>query len=241
MQAELDALREGASRRRSARWRRSSAAPRFRPSSICSAICCTKVETLIIGGGMANTFLAAQGKPVGKSLCENDLIANARDILAKAKSLEPRDRAAGRRRGGAKVRRACALARGRGRRRRRGRHDPRHRPAQHRAGRSRCWPDPRRWSGTARSAPSRCEPFDNGTDRSGRGGGGTHRRPASLSVLPAAATPWRRSTSPGVTGRLTYVSTAGGAFLEWLEGKTLPGVEGADGAARLPRPQRAIE
>src|ERR1700689_1328163 len=46
-----------------------------------------KVETLIIGGGMANTFLAAQGKPSGKSLCENDLIGNARDILAKAKSL----------------------------------------------------------------------------------------------------------------------------------------------------------
>ncbi len=47
----------------------------------------TKVETLIIGGGMANTFLAAQGKSVGKSLCENDLIETARDILAKAKSL----------------------------------------------------------------------------------------------------------------------------------------------------------
>ena len=46
-----------------------------------------KVEMLIIGGGMANTFLAAQGKPIGKSLCENDLIPNARDILAKAKSL----------------------------------------------------------------------------------------------------------------------------------------------------------
>ena len=46
-----------------------------------------KVEMLIIGGGMANTFLAAQGKPIGKSLCENDLIPNARDILAKAGSL----------------------------------------------------------------------------------------------------------------------------------------------------------
>ena len=47
-----------------------------------------KVDTLIIGGGMANTFLAAQGKSVGKSLCENDLIPTARDILAKAKSLQ---------------------------------------------------------------------------------------------------------------------------------------------------------
>ena len=48
----------------------------------------SKVETLIIGGGMANTFLAAQGKPIGKSLCEHDLIPNARDILAKAKALK---------------------------------------------------------------------------------------------------------------------------------------------------------
>src|SRR6476646_3445532 len=46
------------------------------------------VDTLIIGGGMANTFLAAQGKAVGKSLCENDLVQTARDILAKAKSLK---------------------------------------------------------------------------------------------------------------------------------------------------------
>src|ERR1700729_3041252 len=45
------------------------------------------VDTLIIGGGMANTFLAAQGKAIGKSLCENDLLGTARDILAKAKSL----------------------------------------------------------------------------------------------------------------------------------------------------------
>ena len=37
---------------------------------------------------MANTFLAAQGKPIGKSLCETNLIPNARDILAKAKSLK---------------------------------------------------------------------------------------------------------------------------------------------------------
>src|SRR3984957_10437095 len=47
----------------------------------------SKVEILIIGGGMANTFLAAQGIAIGKSLCETDLIPNARDILAKAKSL----------------------------------------------------------------------------------------------------------------------------------------------------------
>ena len=43
-----------------------------------------KVDHLVIGGGMANTFLAAQGINVGKSLCEHDLADTAREILAKA-------------------------------------------------------------------------------------------------------------------------------------------------------------
>src|SRR5207248_3973658 len=43
-----------------------------------------KVDVLIIGGGMANTFLAAQGRNVGKSLAEHDLAPTARDIMAKA-------------------------------------------------------------------------------------------------------------------------------------------------------------
>ncbi len=46
----------------------------------------TKVDVLVIGGGMANTFLAAQGINVGKSLCEHDLAGTAREILAKAKT-----------------------------------------------------------------------------------------------------------------------------------------------------------
>src|SRR6478672_3391716 len=44
-----------------------------------------KVDVLVIGGGMANTFLAAQGKAVGKSLCEHDLAQTAREIEEKAK------------------------------------------------------------------------------------------------------------------------------------------------------------
>ncbi|MCF2872238.1 phosphoglycerate kinase [Octadecabacter sp. G9-8] len=43
-----------------------------------------KVDAIVIGGGMANTFLAAQGINVGKSLCEHDLADTARDIMAKA-------------------------------------------------------------------------------------------------------------------------------------------------------------
>jgi len=45
-----------------------------------------KVDALVIGGGMANTFLAAQGHDVGKSLCEHDLADTARAIMAKAES-----------------------------------------------------------------------------------------------------------------------------------------------------------
>lgn len=44
----------------------------------------SKVDAIVIGGGMANTFLAAQGINVGKSLCEHDLADTARDIMAKA-------------------------------------------------------------------------------------------------------------------------------------------------------------
>ena len=57
----------------------------------------TKVEGLVIGGAMANTFLHAQGMNVGKSLVEKDLADTARRILAKAEARELRDHPAGRR------------------------------------------------------------------------------------------------------------------------------------------------
>jgi phosphoglycerate kinase len=44
----------------------------------------TKVDVLVIGGAMANTFLFAQGKRIGKSLCESDLAGTAREILSSA-------------------------------------------------------------------------------------------------------------------------------------------------------------
>jgi phosphoglycerate kinase len=182
-----------------------------------------KVETLIIGGGMANTFLAAQGKPIGKSLCENDLIPNARDILVKAKALEreivlPVD-----------VVVAQRLAA----------HVPTRVVAVDDVGATDMILDigPRSiehvisvlarsktlvWNGPF--GAFEVEPFDTGTVEvaeavaelteakklvSFAGGGDTV---AALNVA-------------GVMGRLTHVSTAGGAFLESLEGKTLPGVE----------------
>lgn len=49
------------------------------------------VDQLIVGGGIANTFLAASGKPVGKSLCEHDLIDNAKALMAKTEIPVPSD------------------------------------------------------------------------------------------------------------------------------------------------------
>ena len=45
-----------------------------------------KVDQLIVGGGIANTFLAATGKAIGKSLCEQDMLDTARRIMAAAKT-----------------------------------------------------------------------------------------------------------------------------------------------------------
>ncbi len=183
----------------------------------------SKVETLIIGGGMANTFLAARGKTIGKSLCENDLIPNARDILANAKSMHreivlPVDAVV-----------AAKLAP----------YAPSRVVSVDEVGSADMILDigPRTiehvvsvlarcktlvWNGPF--GAFECEPFDNGTNevaeavaeltQDGRlvsfaGGGDT------VAALNAA----------GVTDRLTHVSTAGGAFLESLEGKALPGVE----------------
>jgi phosphoglycerate kinase len=182
-----------------------------------------KVETLIIGGGMANTFLAAQGKSIGKSLCENDLIPAACAVLAKAKSLGrqivlPVDVVVAQKLteyapsrvvtaddvgpidmildiGPRSIEHVIsALARSK----------------------TLVWNGP--------FGAFEYEPFDNGTMEvaeavaeltaagklvSFAGGGDT------VAALNKAS----------VTGRLTHVSTAGGAFLESLEGKTLPGVE----------------
>ncbi len=94
-----------------------------------------KVDVLIIGGGMANTFLFAEGKGVGKSLCEKDLADTARSIVAaaekaKCRILLPVDATV------AKEFKAHAPAHSRRRRScSRGRDDPRHRPEVDRRGR----------------------------------------------------------------------------------------------------------
>jgi phosphoglycerate kinase len=183
----------------------------------------THVETLIIGGGMANTFLAALGKPIGKSLSERDLIDTARDIIAKAKTLRreivlPVDAVV-----------APKLAA----------HVPTRVVAVEDVG-----PDdmildigPRSieqaisvlarsktlvWNGPFGAFEQ--EPFDTGTIEVAEAAAELTADGRLVSIAGGGDTMAALNVA-GVTGRFTYVSTAGGAFLEWLEGKTLPGVE----------------
>jgi phosphoglycerate kinase len=187
----------------------------------------TKVNVLVIGGAMANTFLAAQGVAVGTSLQEADMHATARDILAGAKSagceiLLPTDAVV-----------ALELVA----------NVPtttvpiKSVPADsmildvgpttvaivnnHIAAlRTLVWNGPLGAfetppfdAATTAVAKVVAATTQAGTLRSVAGGGDT------VSALRHA----------GVMDKLSYVSTAGGAFLEWLEGKTLPGVAALEG------------
>jgi phosphoglycerate kinase len=183
----------------------------------------THVETLIIGGGMANTFLAAQGEAVGKSLCEPDLVQTARDILAKAKALHrdivlPVD---------AVVAKEFAA------------HVPSRVVAVDQVGPADMILDigPRSieqaiavlarsktlvWNGPFGAFEH--EPFDNGTVEVAEAAAELTAAGKLVSIAGGGDTMAALNVA-GVTDRFTYVSTAGGAFLEWLEGKKLPGVE----------------
>ena len=183
----------------------------------------THVDTLIIGGGMANTFLAAQGKPVGKSLCETDLMTTARDILAAAKSenreiVLPVDVVV--------AQKFAANA-------------PSRVTAVDDVGASDIILDigPRTveqvisvlartktlvWNGPF--GAFELEPFDNGTIEVAEAAAELTATGKLVSIAGGGDTMAALNVAD-VTGRFTYVSTAGGAFLEWLEGKVLPGVE----------------
>jgi len=182
-----------------------------------------KVDVLLIGGGMANTFLAARGYSVGKSLCERDLLPTAREIMDKgtAKGREivlPVDAVVAKRFEANAPSRVVA-ADGIG-------DDEMILDIGPRSIEYVCSVLARVetlvWNGPF--GAFELEPFDTATVeiaeaaaeltaagkiKSVAGGGDT------VAALNAA----------GAADRFTYVSTAGGAFLEWLEGKALPGVE----------------
>jgi phosphoglycerate kinase len=188
-----------------------------------------KVDLLAIGGAMANTLLMAEGKEVGRSLCERDMAETARQILALARKRNcrvvlPEDAVvASKLAPGTKARDVAIGA------------VPRDEMILDIGPKTiarigSVLEDARTlvWNGPLGAFET--PPFDRGTivvakkvaelTRAGRllsvaGGGDT------VAALAAA----------GVSDELSYVSTAGGAFLEWLEGRELPGVAALAAAA----------
>jgi phosphoglycerate kinase len=182
-----------------------------------------KVDRLIIGGAMANTFLAAQGKPVGKSLAEHALAATASSILAAAKDkgceiVLPVDAVVAHELKAHAQSRAVALDAV-------GADDmildigPRsveHVISVLASVKTLVWNGP--------VGAFEVEPFDNGTIEVAEAAAELTETNHLVSVAGGGDTVAALNAA-GVGGRLTYVSTAGGAFLEWLEGKALPGIE----------------
>jgi phosphoglycerate kinase len=182
-----------------------------------------RVDVLVIGGGMANTFLAAQGYEVGKSLCERDQLETARHILraadaASAAIVLPSDVVV------AKEFRARAP----------------HRtvavkdvepdemildvgPASVDAfSRRLLYVNTLVWNGPFGAFET--EPFDRGTVAAAKAVAARTREGKLLSVAGGGDTVSALNHA-GVADDFSYVSTAGGAFLEWMEGQELPGVK----------------
>ena len=88
-----------------------------------------------------------------------------------------------------------------------------------------------RWSGTARWGAFEVAPFDAATRAVAHRVAALTDAGTMLSVAGGGDTV-AALRQAGVDGRLSYVSTAGGAFLEWLEGRVLPGVAALEAAAR---------
>ena len=182
-----------------------------------------KVDMLVIGGGMANTFLNAQGVNIGKSLCEHDLAETARAILAKAKTsgcevILPTDAVVAE---GLKEGVATAVI------------DINAVPADKmildigpvsaaalEAKLGTC--KTLLWNGPL--GAFEIKPFDAGTNIIALAAAVLTQKKVLVSVAGGGDTVAALNAA-GVADKLTYVSTAGGAFLEWMEGKELPGVK----------------
>jgi phosphoglycerate kinase len=181
-----------------------------------------KVDVLAIGGAMANTLLFAQGVEVGKSLCERDMAETARGILAAAKAagctlMLPVDAVVAREFKANAPTETVAIDRV---------------PADAMIldigpktvtalGAKLAACKTAIWNGPFGAFET--PPFDRGTVALARRVAELTKSGALLSVAGGGDTVAALAQA-GVTESLTYVSTAGGAFLEWLEGRELPGV-----------------
>ncbi len=182
-----------------------------------------KVEMLIIGGGMANTFLFAQGHDIGNSLCETDMADEARSILENAeksgcKVVLPLDGVVAREfKAGADNETvgldgipADAMMLDIG-------------PASIADVSARLEECKTLvWNGPF--GAFEIPPFDAGTNAVAQAAARLTRDGKLLSVAGGGDTVAALAHA-GVSDDFSYISTAGGAFLEWMEGKKLPGVE----------------
>jgi phosphoglycerate kinase len=188
-----------------------------------------KVDKLIIGGGMANTFLLAQGVGIGKSLAEPDFTKTAIEIMgaAKARTCEivlPEDVVVAAKFEAGAPSRVCPA-----------RETPADQMildvgpkavAHYGDILSRC--HTLLWNGPL--GAFEIAPFGEGTFKLARAAADATQSGALVSVAGGGDTVAALNAA-GVTERFTYVSTAGGAFLEWLEGRTLPGIAALASAA----------
>ena len=186
----------------------------------------TKLDKLAIGGGMANTFLYAQGHDVGASYCEKDLAETARDIIRLAgqnncKLFLPLDIVV------AEKLAPGAAARVRGL----GEVDEDERildagpETVERLCRAMANSKTLIWNGPL--GVFEIPPFDKGTVEAARYAAELARSGKLVAVAGGGDTVAALNAA-GCADDFTFVSTAGGAFLEWMEGKTLPGVAALD-------------
>jgi phosphoglycerate kinase len=183
----------------------------------------SKVDFLIVGGAMANTFFAAQGKAIGKSLSENDMLITARKILADAKAtgceiVLPVDAVVAQKFEALAPSRVVSVDTV-------GADDlildigPKSTDqAIATLARSKTLV----WNGPF--GAFEMEPFDLGTIKVAEAAAKLTAAGRLVSVAGGGDTVAALNEA-GAATRFSYVSTAGGAFLEWLEGKPLPGIE----------------
>jgi phosphoglycerate kinase len=186
-----------------------------------------KLQYLAIGGGMANTFRFAQGYDIGSSLCEKDAAAVARGILEKAKAagchvILPTDAVvAGKLEANAPSRVVALVAEGNGIGEKESIFDAGPNSVKQitdamAVSKTLIWNGP--------LGVFEIPPFDKGTVEAAREAAKLAREGKLIAVAGGGDTVSAMNHA-GVAGDLTFVSTAGGAFLEWMEGKVLPGVE----------------
>ena len=179
-----------------------------------------KVDQLIVGGGIANTFLAAAGKPVGKSLCEHDLIASARALMDKTSIPLPADVVTGKEFSESAV-------------------------AETKSADDVAEDDMIFDIGPQAAAAIASLLGDAGTIlwngpvgvfEFDQFGAGTEALARAIADSPAFSLAGGGDTLAaidkyGIADKVTYISTGGGAFLEYVEGKVLPAVAALEARA----------